>query len=165
MAITPPPAPMAQPLDIRVVFLPERGFIVEIDGREIITSGMGSDEVVWNVVLYLTNHLPSESGNMEQLQRAAIQMTMQLQNGRINANPRPERELANLFILRQMENCAPPTDGSECSFCLRSDPGQQWVKMRTCEHTFHRSCIEPWETPRCPNCNGDLMRNTRRRTT
>ena len=154
---------MAQPLDLRIVVQPGTDSVVIIDGLVINTTNLGNDEVMWKTVLFLTSRLPNGNVLTEELHRAAIQMTTQLQNGGANANPEPKRELADLVLPRQMEDCAPPTDDSECSLCLKSHTGQQWVMMRTCEHPFHRCCIEAWANPTCPLCNGDLTRNTRRR--
>ena len=154
---------MAQPLDLRIVVQPGTDSVVIIDGLVINTTNLGNDEVMWKTVLFLTSRLPNGNVLTEELHRAAIQMTTQLQNGGANANPKPERESTDLVLPRQMENCAPPTDDSECSLCLKSHTGQQWVMLRTCEHTFHRCCIGAWANPTCPLCNGDLTRNTRRR--
>lgn len=156
---------MAQPpFDLRIVVHPEAGSMMIINGQVINTTNLGNDAIIWNAVRVLTASLPSGNVLMEELHRTAVEMTTQLQNGGANANPEPKRELADLVLPRQMEGCAPPTDDdSECSLCLESHTGQQWVMLRTCEHTFHRCCIEAWANPTCPLCNGDLLRNTRRR--
>jgi hypothetical protein len=147
------PEPMARPLDIRIAFQPGTGFMAIGGGQVLNMANLGSDAGGWTAALVLTAQ-PSSNGN--------VHMEVQM-NGAVNANPKPERELADLFLQQQMEGCAPPTDGSECCFCLGSQPEQVWVKLRTCEHTFHRHCIEPWPNPICPLCRGDLTRNTRRR--
>jgi hypothetical protein len=60
---------MAQPLDIRVVFQPGTGSVMVLDGREINTTSLGNDAVIWYAVLLLTSRLPSENVHTEELHR------------------------------------------------------------------------------------------------
>ena len=175
---------MAQPLDIRVAFQPERGFTIIVEGQELNTAGMGNHAVLWNVVLYLVQRLPDD-GRMEELQMAAMQMTEFFRHAPpiIMAPPPPvaaveverpnnirQREV-QLFLLQQMEECPPPLlpeeEGGgeeECSICCDNPAGEQWVRLLSCNHMFHARCIASWaDNQTCPLCREDLSRNTRRR--
>ncbi len=159
---------MAQPLDIRVVYQPERGFAVIVEGQELNTAGMGNQAILWNVVLYLVQRLPDD-GHMDELHMAALQMTEYFQRLPVYNIETPEVERPNprrqedLFLHQQMVECPPPSEEEPCCICWDAPPGEQWIKLQLCGHMFHSRCISAWTNLTCPLCRGDLSRNTRRR--
>jgi hypothetical protein len=48
----------------------------------------------------------------------------------------------------------------DCSICLEEiKQDQPTSQIDTCEHTFHKSCLEPWflRHSTCPNCRGPIQ--------
>ncbi|WZZ09497.1 hypothetical protein YC2023_095418 [Brassica napus] len=47
-----------------------------------------------------------------------------------------------------------------CPICLQEfgQPGTIIMKLRCCDHSFHRNCILPWlrHKPSCPTCWDDI---------
>lgn len=45
-----------------------------------------------------------------------------------------------------------------CSVCLLNTKVGEFVFELTCNHIFHKACIEPWfkKSSICPNCRHDL---------
>jgi hypothetical protein len=56
------------------------------------------------------------------------------------------------MIDQYTEHIEQPLLGHECSICLESI--SCGVKIRTCQHVFHRECLQPWLTKEftCPLC-------------
>ena len=127
---------MAQQLDIRVRFIPERGLIVEVEGVEQRTADMEHSAVLWEVVSYIVNRLP-ENEHSEDLRMTATQMTDYFRQTRAPQGT---------------EECAPPPD--ECCICMEHDNGveNRWIKLTSCGHVFHAHCISKWRNNTCPLC-------------
>jgi hypothetical protein len=63
-----------------------------------------------------------------------------------------------LFPLR-LEHIAVPSAsaGDECSICWSTMDDPAWMRLQTCSHSFHRSCLTEWLTTKkeefvCPVC-------------
>jgi len=59
--------------------------------------------------------------------------------------------------LRQHSNCR--RESGECSICICDfKPGDRVRRLPTCEHLFHRSCIDLWllRRAKCPLCKSDV---------
>jgi hypothetical protein len=160
---------MAQPLDIRVAFNAERGFTVAVEGVEVNTAGMENSAILWEIMRYLVERLPDD-GRMEELHTAALQMTEYFRRIPVFVPEQPRVERPNLhrhqedlFLQQQMIDCNPPPNDEECCICHDTQPGEQWVKLHACDHTFHAKCITAWGNLTCPLCREDLSRNVRRR--
>ncbi|KAK5605384.1 hypothetical protein CRENBAI_025583 [Crenichthys baileyi] len=49
---------------------------------------------------------------------------------------------------------------SVCAVCIESYKGGEVVTVLTCDHIFHKACIEPWllERRTCPMCKCDILK-------
>ncbi|XP_029318598.1 E3 ubiquitin-protein ligase RNF128-like [Cottoperca gobio] len=52
------------------------------------------------------------------------------------------------------------SDSDMCAVCLESYKAGELVTVLTCEHIFHKACIEPWllERRTCPMCKCDILK-------
>uniref|UniRef100_A0A669E7J6 RING-type domain-containing protein n=1 Tax=Oreochromis niloticus TaxID=8128 RepID=A0A669E7J6_ORENI len=52
------------------------------------------------------------------------------------------------------------SDSSMCAVCIESYKVGDVVTVLTCDHIFHKTCIEPWllERRTCPMCKCDILK-------
>ncbi|KAK5874238.1 hypothetical protein PBY51_019205 [Eleginops maclovinus] len=52
------------------------------------------------------------------------------------------------------------SESNMCAVCLESYKTGEMVTVLTCDHIFHKSCIEPWllERRTCPMCKCDILK-------
>ncbi|XP_072285829.1 E3 ubiquitin-protein ligase RNF128 [Pyxicephalus adspersus] len=52
-------------------------------------------------------------------------------------------------------------DGDSCAVCIDSFKANDVVRILTCNHFFHKSCIDPWllEHRTCPMCKCDILKS------
>lgn len=66
---------------------------------------------------------------------------------------------ASATELGENTSIANATEDADCAICQdRITTGQQTRKLNHCNHTFHRSCIDPWLSTHvtCPTCRHDI---------
>ncbi|KAL8180856.1 UNVERIFIED_CONTAM: hypothetical protein K2H54_037727 [Gekko kuhli] len=51
-------------------------------------------------------------------------------------------------------------DGDNCAVCIEVYKPNDVVRILTCNHLFHKSCIDPWllEHRTCPMCKCDILK-------
>ncbi|KAM5145357.1 E3 ubiquitin-protein ligase RNF128 [Mantella aurantiaca] len=52
-------------------------------------------------------------------------------------------------------------DGDSCAVCIESYKANDVVRILTCNHFFHKNCIDPWllEHRTCPMCKCDILKS------
>ncbi|KAM8952624.1 E3 ubiquitin-protein ligase RNF128 [Pelodytes ibericus] len=52
-------------------------------------------------------------------------------------------------------------DGDSCAVCIESYKTNDVVRILTCNHFFHKTCIDPWllEHRTCPMCKCDILKS------
>ncbi|XP_031704056.1 E3 ubiquitin-protein ligase RNF128-like [Anarrhichthys ocellatus] len=87
----------------------------------------------------------------------------------LNAHRRTERKLKSeatkaigLLQVRKLKTGDEETtsDSHVCAVCIESYKAGEVVTVLTCDHIFHKACIEPWLLQRrtCPMCKCDILK-------
>ncbi|XP_077137617.1 E3 ubiquitin-protein ligase RNF128-like [Ranitomeya variabilis] len=52
-------------------------------------------------------------------------------------------------------------DGDSCAVCIEAYKANDVVRILTCNHFFHKNCIDPWllEHRTCPMCKCDILKS------
>ena len=153
---------MALPVDIHITFQEGRGFAVAVNGAETDTTGMNEGAILWGVVQYLFENTPGDE-RVRAMRASVLQVAGNflllhdpvLQPQMVQPQQREFRR-SDLSIQQQIVEC--PAPDHDCCICMQSGGGQ-WVRLHSCNHTFHADCIESWLVYKrhnnCPICRHD----------
>ncbi|XP_068107150.1 E3 ubiquitin-protein ligase RNF128 isoform X1 [Hyperolius riggenbachi] len=89
-------------------------------------------------------HTRAQNQKMKQLKDEAKKAINQLQ----------------LRTIKQGDKVLGP-DGDSCAVCIESYKANDVVRILTCNHFFHKNCIDPWllEHRTCPMCKCDILKS------
>ncbi|XP_078268047.1 E3 ubiquitin-protein ligase RNF128 isoform X2 [Rhinoraja longicauda] len=89
-----------------------------------------------------------------QIARAQLRKQNQLKN--------EAKKAINQLDLRTLKQGDPETgpDADTCAVCIDAYKPNDVVRILTCNHLFHKSCIDPWllEHRTCPMCKCDILK-------
>ncbi|NXI39752.1 RN128 ligase, partial [Galbula dea] len=77
----------------------------------------------------------------------------------LKAKAKKAIEQLQLRTLKQGDKEVGP-DGDACVVCIEQYKPNEVVRILTCNHLFHKSCIDPWllEHRTCPMCKCDILK-------
>ncbi|NXN95285.1 RN128 ligase, partial [Rhinopomastus cyanomelas] len=77
----------------------------------------------------------------------------------LKAKAKKAIEQLQLRTLKQGDKETGP-DGDSCVVCIEAYKPNEVVRILTCNHLFHKSCIDPWllEHRTCPMCKCDILK-------
>ncbi|NXJ74039.1 RN128 ligase, partial [Trogon melanurus] len=78
---------------------------------------------------------------------------------RLKARAKKAIEQLQLRTLKQGDKETGP-DGDSCVVCIELYKPNEVVRILTCNHLFHKNCIDPWllEHRTCPMCKCDILK-------
>ncbi|KAK9393587.1 putative E3 ubiquitin-protein ligase [Crotalus adamanteus] len=78
---------------------------------------------------------------------------------RLKADARKAIGQLQLRTLKQGDEETGP-DADNCAVCIEAYKANDIVRILTCNHLFHKSCIDPWllEHRTCPMCKCDILK-------
>ncbi|XP_075576846.1 E3 ubiquitin-protein ligase RNF128 [Pelecanus crispus] len=78
---------------------------------------------------------------------------------RLKAGAKKAIEQLQLRTLKQGDKETGP-DGDSCVVCIELYKPNEVVRILTCNHLFHKNCIDPWllEHRTCPMCKCDILK-------
>ncbi|NXJ90834.1 RN128 ligase, partial [Corythaixoides concolor] len=78
---------------------------------------------------------------------------------KLKAKAKKAIEQLQLRTLKQGDKETGP-DGDSCVVCLELYKPNEVVRILTCNHLFHKSCVDPWllEHRTCPMCKCDILK-------
>lgn len=71
-----------------------------------------------------------------------------------------KKAIGRLEVLTLKRGDELTTSDSMCAVCIESYKAGEVVTVLTCDHIFHKACIEPWllEKRTCPMCKCDILK-------
>ncbi|KAF3812508.1 hypothetical protein GH733_019310 [Mirounga leonina] len=94
---------------------------------------------------------------LQSIQRG-IQVTMVIER-QLKADAKKAIGRLQLRTLKQGDKEIGP-DGDSCAVCIELYKPNDLVRILTCNHIFHKTCVDPWllEHRTCPMCKCDILK-------
>ncbi|XP_009869155.1 PREDICTED: E3 ubiquitin-protein ligase RNF128, partial [Apaloderma vittatum] len=93
------------------------------------------------------------------VRRLRIARAQSRNQSRLTAKAKKAIARLQLRTLKQGDKETGP-DGDSCAVCLELYKPNEVVRILTCNHLFHKNCIDPWllEHRTCPMCKCDILK-------